>query len=116
MDIPSVGAKRPRDALNDIQVAKLPQMAAAGVPLGGYGVDVVLYRVLGVGVLAVAPLFLSCGTGRLFAGRFENSLSAKSVQAILGILSAEMIIDLYTHTTEGKKWGDVEKLFGVFSA
>lgn len=32
LDIPSVGAKRPRDALNDFQLAQLEQMAAAGVP------------------------------------------------------------------------------------
>lgn len=32
LDIPSVGAKRPRDALNDLQLAQLEQMAAAGVP------------------------------------------------------------------------------------
>lgn len=32
LDIPSVGAKRPRDALNDIQVAQLSDLAANGVP------------------------------------------------------------------------------------
>lgn len=32
LDIPSVGAKRPRDALNDIQVAQLSRMASDGVP------------------------------------------------------------------------------------
>lgn len=32
LDIPTVGAKRPRDALNDIQVARLSKMAADGVP------------------------------------------------------------------------------------
>lgn len=32
LDIPSVGAKRPRDALTDIQVTKLAKMAEAGVP------------------------------------------------------------------------------------
>lgn len=32
LDIPSVGAKRPRDALNDFQVAQLAKLAADGVP------------------------------------------------------------------------------------
>jgi len=32
LDIPSVGAKRPRDALSDLQVAQLAKMAASGVP------------------------------------------------------------------------------------
>ena len=32
LDIPSVGAKRPRNALTDIQVAQLAKMAAQGVP------------------------------------------------------------------------------------
>ena len=32
LDTPSVGAKRPRDALNDLQLAKLAELAAAGVP------------------------------------------------------------------------------------
>lgn len=32
LDIPSVGAKRPRDALNDIQFAKLTDLAASGFP------------------------------------------------------------------------------------
>lgn len=32
LDIPSVGAKRPRDALNDAQVAKLAELAENGVP------------------------------------------------------------------------------------
>lgn len=32
LDIPSVGAKRPRDALNDLQFAKLADLAAAGMP------------------------------------------------------------------------------------
>lgn len=32
LDIPSVGAKRPRDALSDLQVAQLSQMAADGIP------------------------------------------------------------------------------------
>lgn len=32
LDIPSVGAKRPRDALNDLQVAQLAKLAADGVP------------------------------------------------------------------------------------
>lgn len=32
LDIPSVGAKRPRDALNDLQLAKLADLAATGVP------------------------------------------------------------------------------------
>lgn len=32
LDIPSVGAKRPRDALTDIQVTKLEKLAEAGVP------------------------------------------------------------------------------------
>lgn len=32
LDIPSVGAKRPRDALNDLQLAKLTQLAADGFP------------------------------------------------------------------------------------
>lgn len=32
LDIPSVGAKRPREALNDLQVAQLSQLAKSGVP------------------------------------------------------------------------------------
>lgn len=32
LDIPSVGAKRPRDALNDFQLAQLTQLAANGFP------------------------------------------------------------------------------------
>lgn len=32
LDIPSVGAKRPRDALSDAQVSRLADLAAAGVP------------------------------------------------------------------------------------
>lgn len=32
LDIPSVGAKRPRDSLNDLQLAKLSKLAADGVP------------------------------------------------------------------------------------
>lgn len=32
LDIPSVGAKRPRNALNDLQLAKLAQLAADGFP------------------------------------------------------------------------------------
>lgn len=32
LDIPSVGAKRPRNALSDIQVAQLSKMAAEGIP------------------------------------------------------------------------------------
>lgn len=32
LDIPSVGAKRPRDALNDLQLARLTQLAADGFP------------------------------------------------------------------------------------
>lgn len=32
LDIPSVGAKRPRDALNDLQLAKLTQLVAGGFP------------------------------------------------------------------------------------
>ena len=32
LDIPSVGAKRPRDALSDLQVAQLSKLAAEGVP------------------------------------------------------------------------------------
>lgn len=32
LDIPSVSAKRPRDALSDLQVAQLAKMAASGVP------------------------------------------------------------------------------------
>lgn len=32
LDIPSVGAKRPRDALNDIQLAQLSKLATDGVP------------------------------------------------------------------------------------
>ena len=32
LDIPSVGAKHPRDALNDLQVAQLAKLAADGVP------------------------------------------------------------------------------------
>lgn len=32
LDIPSVGAKRPRDALNDLQLAQLTQLAADGFP------------------------------------------------------------------------------------
>lgn len=32
LDIPSVGAKKPRDALTDIQVAQLSKMASEGVP------------------------------------------------------------------------------------
>ncbi len=32
LDIPSVGAKRPRDALNDLQLAQLTQLAAGGFP------------------------------------------------------------------------------------
>lgn len=32
LDIPSVGAKKPRNALNDIQIAQLFKMAAEGVP------------------------------------------------------------------------------------
>ena len=32
LDVPSVGAKRPRDSLSDLQVAQLERMAAAGVP------------------------------------------------------------------------------------
>lgn len=32
LDIPSVGAKRPRDALNDFQFARLEKLAASGVP------------------------------------------------------------------------------------
>lgn len=32
LDIPSVGAKRPRNALTDIQVARLAKMAAEGIP------------------------------------------------------------------------------------
>lgn len=32
LDVPSVGAKRPRDALNDLQLAKLTQLAADGFP------------------------------------------------------------------------------------
>lgn len=32
LDIPSVGAKRPRDALNDLQLAQLSRLSAAGAP------------------------------------------------------------------------------------
>ena len=32
LDVPSVGAKRPRNSLSDLQVAQLDRMAAAGVP------------------------------------------------------------------------------------
>lgn len=32
LDVPSVGSKRPREALDDLQVARLSQMAAEGVP------------------------------------------------------------------------------------
>ena len=32
LDIPAVGAKRPRDALNDLQLAKLAQLAEDGFP------------------------------------------------------------------------------------
>lgn len=32
LDIPSVGAKRPRDALNDLQLAQLTKLAASGFP------------------------------------------------------------------------------------
>lgn len=32
LDIPSVGAKRPRDALNDLQLVQLTQLAADGLP------------------------------------------------------------------------------------
>lgn len=32
LDIPSVGAKRPRDALNDLQLSKLTQLAAGSTP------------------------------------------------------------------------------------
>ena len=32
LDVPSAGAKRPRDALNDFQLARLEQLAAAGAP------------------------------------------------------------------------------------
>lgn len=32
LDVPSVGAKHPRDTLNDFQLAQLEQLAAVGIP------------------------------------------------------------------------------------
>lgn len=44
LDVPSVGAKRPRDALNDLQLAKLTT-GGGRLPLGGYGPHALLFGV-----------------------------------------------------------------------